>query len=233
MKMRKVCLLVVITAIVSVAGPSQAVTIDLSQHLTNPTFDMAVEWQGAIAEYPYRFMDNRGLLSGPSELGWYTTTGGCFYVHPQAPLTEGWEHSPENMAVMELGGGAVSLYNTGLVDINDGDVVEFSFQYRIGLANASEPAQIDVFLYNGVFLNDYKLSIPGSSMTREWQQANFSLTYSGATVAAGTYIVGIDMFNSVPGRYEQIYVDTFGSVPEPATIAFLSMGALALLRKRK
>ncbi len=231
--MRKGLLLVVLAVVVCVAAPGQAVTIDLSQHLTNPTFDMTVEWQGAIAEYPYRFMDNRGLLSGPSELGWYTTTGGCFYVHPQAPLTEGWEHSPENMVVMELGGGAVSLYNTGLVDINDGDVVEFSFQYRLGLAVAAEPAQIDVFLYNGAFLNNYKLSIPGSAMTREWQQANFSMTYSGATVTAGSYIVGIDMFNSVPGRYEQIYVDTFGSVPEPATIAFLSMGALALLRKRR
>jgi hypothetical protein len=228
MKMKKM-LLVLTVIILCMAGSSQAATIYLNEYITNPLLDddqSGEAWTsgGPGVGYDYRIMET----ANPGPYGWRLNVGAVYWCDPSPyPGLHDADSSPYMMGLE--GGGISSVNTTPAVTINDGDTVKLSWKMKLNpLRPGTAPDNVYVLLWDGAATHGFT-TIPIASLNNDWQVYSMEFTHSGAALAAGNYVLGIDMYGNA--SYAQVFVDTF--VPEPVSITLLAIGSLALIRRRR
>lgn len=217
---------------------AMAATINLNEHIANPTFDMDPTTGGAgtawseVPDRYYRPIETSAAAAGT--LGWFANVGskaGAYYISSKDGSLE---DSAPNLGFVEstwATGGvshAGSLINTIGVTLNDGDTLRFSFSYSSYYLD--NPNRLEVVLYDGTTYG--RAIITSSQISTEMQVYDYSYTHSGSALLAGTYVLGFDMYTTGTGKLEGIQIDSL--VPEPATIGLLATGGIAaLIRRRK
>ncbi|KPK84213.1 MAG: hypothetical protein AMJ81_06215 [Phycisphaerae bacterium SM23_33] len=128
------------------------------------------------------------------------------------------------------GGGLAGLYQGGQPGASTLTVINFMDSDQDGVLDPGEPllAGWDFLVEGGGYSGMFTTG-PGGELVIDLQAGQYTVTAQGMPGWTGTtpYTYDVSIVEGVDATAE------FGSIPEPATLAFLAAGALGLLRRRR
>ena len=208
------------------AASANADTIQMAEYMVNPTFDNTdiSATGGQSPDLYYQVMPTVDAADG-----WNGAMGGCYYIQTKDHINQ------EDTCLISFG-GEERLFSDVSAPLVHGTTYQVQFKYRSFTMPTEVFGKLDLQVamgfYDGSLL--YGSGVLASS-TDEWQTYVYSFTYNENDHAAGRWAIVFTGTNPdlSMGAQGRVLIDSLSAVPEPTTLAVLSLGGLFFMRKRK